>query len=357
MADRGGSFSEREFYLAEFRGRTLGIALPDGDWDSFADLGPVLRELKGNASRIVLFSPRRKVLEELTGRWIPARKGTAAIGDLWWALREDPCAGVWFEAARSGEFAALCREWVVRLQLAKLIWIDARGAFRDASGGRVSLAALSDLGKLRAHCENSRPADLALLAEIQLILEGGISSVNLCALDGLADELFTYSGSGTLFTRERYMDVRRLGVDDFPAAEDLIERGVAEGFLAPRSDSELRGVLGNAFGVFVEGRYLAGIASLVPYPEGGMAEIVSLYTLTRFLGEGVGGFLIRYALQEAAEAGFAGVFACTTSERVERFFTRHGFEAVEATVLPAAKWARYPADRRRRVRCLLRSPA
>mgnify|MGYP001971588669 CR=1 FL=1 len=88
-----------------------------------------------------------------------------------------------------------------------------------------------------------------------------------------------------------------------------------------------------------------------------MAEIVSLYTLTRFLGEGVGGFLIRYALQEAAEAGFAGVFACTTSERVERFFTRHGFEAVEATVLPAAKWARYPADRRRRVRCLLRSPA
>jgi hypothetical protein len=61
-------------------------------------------------------------------------------------------------------------------------------------------------------------------------------------LEGLADELFTYGGSGTIFTRERYVVVRRLCLDDYDAADDLIARGVAEGFLAPRSPDEIERV-------------------------------------------------------------------------------------------------------------------
>ena len=83
-------------------------------------------------------------------------------------------------------------------------------------------------------------------------------------------------------------------------------------------------------------------------------EIGSLYTLTRFLGEGVGGHLVSFALECAAEAGFGYVFACTTSARVQRFFERHGFRCVEGDEIPAAKWQGYPAERRSRVRCLRR---
>ena len=57
------------------------------------------------------------------------------------------------------------------------------------------------------------------------MLEAGLPAVNICSAEGLAEELFTYAGSGTLFTRDRYMSVRRLGIDDFDAAHDLIHRG------------------------------------------------------------------------------------------------------------------------------------
>ena len=58
---------------------------------------------------------------------------------------------------------------------------------------------------------------------VEAILSAGVAAVNLCRLDGVADELFTYDGSGTLFTREGYVAVRRLGFDDYDAATDLIE--------------------------------------------------------------------------------------------------------------------------------------
>ena len=83
-----------------------------------------------------------------------------------------------------------------------------------------------------------------------------------------------------------------------------------------------------------------------------LAEIASLYTLTRFVGEGVGGHLVRHAVESARERGLAGVFACTTSERVAGFFAQHGFEPVPSEALPASKWQGYDPERRQRLRCV-----
>jgi amino-acid N-acetyltransferase len=181
-----------------------------------------------------------------------------------------------------------------------------------------------------------------------------LPAVNLCSLDGLADELFTYAGSGTLFSRERYVAVRRLGIDDFDAADDLIARGVAEGYLAPRSTEEVERVLTNGFGAFVEGRHLAGIGSLLRWEEAGTAEIASLYTLTRFVGEGIGGHLVAFACERARELGCRSAIAVTTSDRVAAFFERNGFEAVGPEEIPAEKWHDYDPNRRDRARCLRR---
>jgi amino-acid N-acetyltransferase len=76
-----------------------------------------------------------------------------------------------------------------------------------------------------------------------------------------------------------------------------------------------------------------------------------LYTLTRFLGEGVGGHLVSYALARAHERGLAYVYACTTSDGVGRFFALHGFRAARPDEVPAAKWRGYDPERRARVRC------
>ena len=73
---------------------------------------------------------------------------------------------------------------------------------------------------------------------------------------------------------------------------------------------------------------------------------------TRFVGEGVGGHLLRFATDRARGAGLGAIFACTTSTPVEKFFLRHGFSAVEPGALPASKWHDYPESRRTALRCL-----
>ncbi|HZO10113.1 MAG TPA: GNAT family N-acetyltransferase, partial [Myxococcota bacterium] len=143
-----------------------------------------------------------------------------------------------------------------------------------------------------------------------------------------------------------------LGLDDYDAANDLIARGVAEGFLAPRAPEEVEDVLGHGFGAFVEGRQLAGIGALLASGEAG--EVASLYTLTRYIGGGIGGHLIRFALERAEQAGLRFAFACTTSERVVAFFEANGFREVSPGQVPEAKWQGYDPDRRERVRCLRR---
>jgi amino-acid N-acetyltransferase len=85
-----------------------------------------------------------------------------------------------------------------------------------------------------------------------------------------------------------------------------------------------------------------------------MAEIASLYTLTRFLGEGVGGHLVAHAVERAESLGLRAVFACTTMERVGAFFLRNGFREVPQEDVPASKWRGYEPSRRAKVRCFRR---
>jgi len=352
MSGGAGVFTEKDFYLAEFRGRTIGIALPAEIPADLAPLESVLTDLTANDVRVVLFGSAAGSLARITDAVVEPERDAAWSGALWRELGRRRRAAVALDAEG---FASRCREAVMRLRLAKLVWLDERGALRDAAGKRVSVIALADLERRMDELSGAGGVDAIPLDEVRAMLQGGVTSVSVCRLGDLADELFTYAGSGTFFTRERYADVRRLALDDFDAAAYLLAQGVAEGYLAPRSDDEIDEILSHGFGVFIEGRYLAGIGALRPYPTAGQGEIAGLYTLTRFAGEGIGGHLVRFALECARAAGLSSVFACTTSERVEGFFLRHGFERVDPGRLPPAKWADYPPERRVRLRCLARS--
>ena len=78
-------------------------------------------------------------------------------------------------------------------------------------------------------------------------------------------------------------------------------------------------------------RHLAGVAGLLtaPYAAERAGEIVGLYTITRFKGEGH-----RRATREPhrrprpRRAASAYVFACAVDERAQQFFERLGFERV-----------------------------
>jgi amino-acid N-acetyltransferase len=353
MAERASveAFSEKGFYLTEFRGRTLAIAVRAEDLRRSEPLEALLEELAANTTRVVLLTTEGGVVEELTRGAAVVASEPRLEGEVWRALSRADHVGVVCEGGEG--FGRSCREIVLRLALSKLVWVDEAGGLCREDGSRRSFVDLEELRRLlRNRGSREHPARLALLREIEMALSAGVRAVNLSTLEGLADELFTYAGSGTLFTRERYVVVRRLGLEDYDAAADLIARGVAEGYLVPRTPEEIEQVFVSGFGAFVEGRHLAGIGALLEHPGAGAAEIASLYTLTRFLGEGVGSHLVQFALEHARGRGFGFAFACTTSERVVSFFEREGFRLVGAEEIPAEKWRAYDPARRGRARCL-----
>jgi N-acetylglutamate synthase-like GNAT family acetyltransferase len=344
-------FSEKGFYLSELRDRTIAIAGRGDQLSKRAPLEAVLNDLAANGTRVVFVSDAVGAFESLDVEVVPVGELNDLRGRLWRCLTKLSRVGV--AAKEPPGFEAFCRDVIGALGIRKLIWVDAAGGLLRPDGARDSFVDVDDLrGRLAADggsCER-RP----LLAAIEAMLNADLPSVNLCRLDGVADELFTYDGSGTLFTRRGYVDVRALGLDDFDAAADLIGRGTAEGYLVARSPEEIDLVLAGGFGAFVGGNHLAGIGTLLLHSADRAAEIASLYTLTRFLGEGVGGHLVRYAAEQARGLGCQFVFACTSSDRVVAFFERNGFERVEGDRLPDEKWRGYDATRRERTRCLLR---
>ncbi len=349
-AERPEGFSEKAFYLNEFRGRTLAIAASEADLRAPAALESVLKELEGNRTRVVLLSASAEAAAGVLDTAVLHGDASPLEGAVWRALRASSRVGV--ELAVADGFAKAACDVARRLGVLKLVWIDARGPLVGASGEPLSFVHLEEL---RALLRDGRAGERApLLRDFEAAIEAGLRAVNLCALDALADDLFTYAGAGTLFTRERYLELRRLSIDDFDAADDLVARGVGEGYLAARTPAEVEEVLSNGFGAFVEGVHLAGIGALLHHEADRAGEIVSLYTLTRFLREGVGAHLVDFALGRAADLGCRYVFACTTSDRVVRFFERMGFAPVGPEDVPREKWLHYDAERRERVRCLRR---
>ena len=359
MSDVLRTFSEREFYLGEFRGRTIGIAWPATEVPAEQPLAGVVEELSSNGSRVVVLSPVEEVFV-VAGLGAPVDASSSAYAPaVWRDLRERGAAGL--RVAADG-FASSCVEIARTLRLAKVVWIQSSPPVeRIAGDGRVSVVDLAHLAPLldsEAGEVDGTPVHRAgedareLLVSIRDLIDGGVPSVNVCAAADLARELFTYNGAGTFFTRDRYAEVRPLAIDDYDLANDLIERGEADGYLAPRNETARDAVLAHGVGVFIEGRYLAGIGAILPHASDNAAELVSLFALTRYVGEGAGGQIVRYAIERAREQGLDYLFSCTTSERVVTFFERHGFRRVEPDAVPKAKWDDYDPARRARVRCL-----
>ncbi len=366
MTKAAHPFGEREFYLAEFRRRTIGIAWPAGEEPRPSPLADVVDELVANGSRVVVLSPNEAVFAHANADPAVDFAESNFAPLLWKKLRERGRSGLLLS---SRDFEDECHRAALALGLAKVVWIQSTPPVERSVGtGRVSVVDLAHLelllgrstgGKIASEEDMSLrvlPGRDVLLHAIRNMIDGGIPSVNVCASEQLAEELFTYAGAGMFFTRDRYAEVRPLGIDDYDPASDLIARGEADGYLVPRDGDARDAVLVHALGVFIEGRYLAGIGAVLPHPSENAGEIASLFALTRYVGEGVGAQIVQFAMVRARRDGLAYLFSCTTSDRVEAFFIRQGFRRVSPDDVPKAKWEAYDPERRERVRCMRFDP-
>jgi amino-acid N-acetyltransferase len=385
-------FGEKEFYLDDFRAHTLCFAVRSADCERGAGgdvLGNVARELIHNDTRILLLLGveerkdadtrltrlrrrlQRAVVREETRHHFPSARGRGAHSQWWADLRLDTAPEglnavperIW-QHLRSrpllvalvpqADLADLAQRLAGRLRVHKLVLVEPEGGI-SSPAGQISFM---DEAMLTAALQTGE-AEWAGLARRRRTLEsaraalrGGVYSVNLCSLDGLARELYTYEGSGTLFTREDYCRIERLGIDDFEEVERLIARGTREGYLKKRSPAEVAHLLLNGFGATIGAHHFAGVCGLETerYAADRAGELVGLYTITRFKGEGVGGRLIAKVLQEAVQEGLRYVFACTVEPRAQAFFERQGFRPVRTSEVPASKWIGYDESRLERLR-------
>ncbi len=373
-------FGEKDFYLEEFRGRSVLIAMAPTPSTARPDLGPLVEtvaDLVRNGTRVLLWWPagdklaERRLVAALMrarqrqrrGRRTTVRRlrlapsalaGPAAEllrGTLWAVLRRERlCLLVVDEAVSFPRPAAVLAG---ALRVAKLVLVDARGGLLPQGPARLSFVDENVLETLlrQGEAEWSGLGDRrGLLVAVREALRGGVESVNLCAPEGVAQELFTYAGSGTLFTPGDYCHVEPLGLDDFAQADRLLTRGQREGMLKFRTAEERAQVLAVGYGATIWPRHLAGVAGLLtaPYTAEHAGEIVGLYTITRFKGEGVGERLVARLLTDAGHRDLDYVFACAIDERAQQFFARLEFERVTTADVPAAKWLGY--DRRRQER-------
>lgn len=363
-------FTEKTFYLEEFYGKSLLFALipPSGERLSELDsLVKTLRELRRNQTRCILIASAGALprLVKRLGRMLTTPPVTfnpakglrtrpyppdSAVAQIWQGLRAGSIVVAAAETGDPDDLVIFAQELASRLRVFKLLMLERGGGLRDKDGAIDSFV---DLRRIRRALglETDKLRRATIRAARRALLDG-VASVNLTTPRGVYEELFSFLGSGTLLTEQRYANVRQISIDDFEEVEALICRGQNEGFLLRRSDSEIASLLPSCFGYRVGDEHLAGICALLtePYRRERAGEITALYTLTRFLGEGVATELLREVVAEARKRRLRYVFACTSEERAARFFSRlrfgrARFRRVSPAKIAAAKWRGYDKAR------------
>lgn len=356
--------AERAFYEAEFTGATIVIALTELGEAVEVDLRLAATSLlRARANPVVVldqpeppegwtrffeivFGEEPVVLvdpaEPIDHEW---------LAELWMAIADARTVVV---DANGEPVVTVAARLAAALGADKLVLTDPEGGWGQPPR---SFADVQQPEEGYRH-DLAHRADGRLVPAVEAALGGGVHSVNLCRPGELDPDLFTFDGTGTLFTNGGYLRVESLRVDDLPEVERLVARGTADGLLRPRTRTEIARLAITGLGARVlGGDHLAGIVSLEtePYRDEAIGEVACLYAVSRFSGAGAGGLLVDALVQRAGRDGLRSVFAVTVSEAAAALFLRRGFDEVDHDAVPAGKWRDYDRDRRAEARVFVRS--
>jgi len=359
-------FTEKTFYLEEFYGKSLLFALvpPVGQrMSDFDSVVKTLRELRHNQTRcVVIVSPSAlpKVMRRL-GKMAPPEAPPifnptsglrtrpyppdSTVAQIWHALRAGSIVVGSTSTDDPEDLAVFAQELASRLRVFKLILLDRGGGLVAENGDRMSFVEAKRVARAQRRANTKLRRKMVRLASDAI--RDGVGTVNLVSPRWVYEELFSFTGLGTLFTPAQYGTVSEISIDDFEEVEALIVRAQEAGFLLPRSAEQIAEILPSCFGYHVGDEHLAGICSLLtdPYRRDHAGEITALYTLTRFQGEGVAAELIKEILKEAKARKLKYVFACTSEERAAHFFRKLKFRRVSPDQVSSLKWRGYDPER------------
>ena len=370
--------AERAFYIAEFSGHGIVVALNGSDLvgaegpAAANSIGRAAKTLASGGSRLMVVASTGEpdsrdevsaavdaLAASLPGSAAPLAMPAAGpttdwLADLWLAASDSPALVVAVGGGPDAQpVTVVAADLAASVRALKLVITDPAGGW-----GRPprSFADLSTHSEAMSEQLASRGGG-AVVAAVNPALASGVTTVNLCRADDVDSELFTFDGTGTLFTSGGYVELADLRLDDLPAVEDLVAQGVADGLLRQRDRHEVARLAVTGIGAKVVGSgHLAGIVGLEVegYRGQGLGEVSCLYTVSRFSGSGAGGLLIDGLMEVATQDGLVAVFAVTVSEQAADFFLRKGFHEVQQDALPDEKWQGYDPARREQARAFWR---
>ncbi|CCQ16424.1 GCN5-related N-acetyltransferase [Rhodococcus sp. AW25M09] len=347
---------ERDFFIEEFRGVTIVVALPVLSSAALETVARTVGEFGTRDTRFIFVVPTDGVPSTTAAVRGRALEGSTVwndetVADLWLATADSECVVVGAEASAVARTAGFVSASV---RASKTVLTDPGGGWGSPPRSFADIDVHRE--RLASHLAERGLDDF--LPAAQEALAGGAYSVNLCRAEDLEFELLTFDGRGTVLTQGRYLHLAALQVDDFPAIEALVAQGVHEGVLKPRSRIEIaRMAVGGLGARVLRTGHLAGIVGLEVdrYAGTGFGEVSGLITVAEFSGLGAGGLLMDGLVEICRTRGIANLFAVTVSAEAAEFFTRRGFREVGRQDVPAAKWEGYDADRLEVARCFLRS--
>ena len=177
---------------------------------------------------------------------------------------------------------------------------------------------------------------------------GGVERIHIIdgrEQEGLLGEVFSNEGIGTLVYANEYQAIRPAVRRDVRAVWTLIQRGMQADELVRRTRDEVARHIGDYF-VFEVDRNPVGCVCLTPYPDTNTAELASVYVDPRYENQGIGGKLIQYAESVARTRG-VGVLFCLSTQAINYFIQKGGFERGTPDDLPPARREQYDRNGRK----------
>ena len=188
---------------------------------------------------------------------------------------------------------------------------------------------------IRAAVDRGEAMNLSTDFVEALVFEQELSGIDTVLVEAnrgsIFEEVFTHSGSGTLFSSEYSNELRWAKASDMRELLAIMAPQIADGSLTHVSEERLLGMISSFMVYTVNAQIVAG-AALADY--GDSSELIKLCTLPRYQAKGRARALVEALLETAKGRGQRDVFALTIHTHVGDFFERIGFLKVSRDELP-----------------------
>jgi amino-acid N-acetyltransferase len=192
------------------------------------------------------------------------------------------------------------------------------------------------------------PTQLSKLEHAVRAANGGVPRVHIIdgrVEEGLLAEVFSNEGIGTLIHANAYQAIRRAHRRDARAIHALIQAGIENDELVPRTLADIERSIGDFF-VFEVDRNPVACAALHIYAPRKQAELACVCVNPRYENQGIGAKLMQYTEAQTRAAGMEEMF-CLSTQAFNYFQQKGGFIPGQPEDLPPVRRERYERSGRR----------